>query len=333
MNKQNIDISNVILKTNRLVLRPFKIEDLDDFYEYAKTDIGTMAGWLPHKNKKETLEILNKFITDKKTFAITFNNKVIGSLGIEKYKEKELIEYSYKLGRELGFVLAKPYWGKGLMVEAVNEVINYLFNKEKLDFIVCCHFLSNNQSKRVQEKCGFIPYKRISYTTQYNLVVDSCLSILENNKINFSICSLINKPFLKEQMATYFSTKWHISKETYLKSMDECLNKNKAIPQWYVAIEGNEIIGGLGVIENDFHNRKDLFPNICAVYVNENKRNRKVAKALLEYACNDMKEKGINKLYLLTNNSSFYEHCGWKFFDFVLADGEKEMSKMYVHNF
>ena len=79
-----IDISNVILKTNRLILRPWVLEDLDDFYEYAKVDgVGQMAGWLPHKNKEESLSILKMFIDEKKTFAIGYNNKVIGSVGSE----------------------------------------------------------------------------------------------------------------------------------------------------------------------------------------------------------------------------------------------------------
>ena len=66
-----IDISNVILKTKRLTLRPWKLSDLDDFYEYASVDgVGQMAGWQPHKNKEETLEILQNFIKEKKTFAI-----------------------------------------------------------------------------------------------------------------------------------------------------------------------------------------------------------------------------------------------------------------------
>ena len=84
-----IDISNTILKTDRLILRPFKISDLDDFYEYASVEgVGEMAGWLPHKNKKDSEQILNLFISGKKTFAIEYNKKVIGSLGIEEYDEE-----------------------------------------------------------------------------------------------------------------------------------------------------------------------------------------------------------------------------------------------------
>lgn len=180
MNKV-IDISEVVLKTKRLILRPWKLGDLDDFYEYASVDgVGQMAGWTPHKNKEESLLILNMFINEKKTFAIEFNNKVIGSLGIEKYNEKEIPEFNDKLGAELGFVLSKDYWGMGLMPEAVVEVIDYLFKVIKLDFLVCCHYTDNIQSEKVQLKCGFKHYKLAKHETRFGVIKDSWVNILEN---------------------------------------------------------------------------------------------------------------------------------------------------------
>ena len=180
-----IDISNVILKTNRLILRPFNYDDIDDFYEYASVDgVGQMAGWLPHENKEKSMAILKLFIEEKKTFALEYNGKVIGSLGIEEYSEECFSEDKYKnrLGRELGYVLSKDYWGMGLMPEAVKRVIDYCFNELYLDFLVCGHFLSNNQSKRVQEKCGFKEVKEITYKTRYNTIEKSMMSVLEKNK-------------------------------------------------------------------------------------------------------------------------------------------------------
>lgn len=115
MNK-TIDVSNVILKTDRLILRPWQLDDVDDFYEYAKVDgVGQMAGWLPHKNIDESRQILEIFIAQKKTFAVVYNNKVVGSLGIEKYDEKKSPEFDHKMGREIGYVLSKDYWGRGLI--------------------------------------------------------------------------------------------------------------------------------------------------------------------------------------------------------------------------
>ena len=176
----NIDISDVILTTERLTLRPWNIDDLADFNEYASVDgVGQMAGWLPHKDIEESREILNMFMDGKNEFALEYNGKVIGSLGIEKYNEKVLPEYDEKLGREIGYVLAKDYWGNGLMPEAVNAVIKYLFETIHLDFIVCGHYTDNDQSKRVQEKCGFKHLKLIKTKTRYVGDKDLWVSVLE----------------------------------------------------------------------------------------------------------------------------------------------------------
>jgi len=178
MNKK-IDISETIIKTERLTIRPWNCTDLQDFYEYASVDgVGQMAGWMPHKDIDESKKILQMFIAEKKTFALEYNGKVIGSLGIEEYDEEALPEFAEKNGREIGYVLSKNYWGMGLMPEAVRAVINYLFNDVELDFIVCCHFTDNDQSRRVQEKCGFKHYKLIKSETRYGIVKDSWASVM-----------------------------------------------------------------------------------------------------------------------------------------------------------
>ena len=175
-----IDISQVVIKTDRLILRPWKESDLQDLYEYAKVDgVGQMAGWLPHKNIDESQQFLNMFISGKKTFALEYNGKVIGSLGLEEYSDEELPEYADKLGREIGYVLSKDYWGMGLMPEAVKAAIQYLFDVVKVDFIACGHFTDNAQSMRVQEKCGFKHLKLVKYVTRYGAIKDCWISVLE----------------------------------------------------------------------------------------------------------------------------------------------------------
>lgn len=136
---------------------------------------------------------------------------------------------------------------------------------------------------------------------------------------------------MKGLMAEWFHEKWGIPLEEYLKSMAECLDGKSAVPQWYVAVEGNKIIGGLGVIENDFHNRKDLTPNVCAVYVEEEYRCQGIAGRLLNFVCEDMKSKGIKTLYLVTDHTSFYERYGWEFLCMVQGD-DKEETRMYIHH-
>ena len=173
-----IDISNTRITTQRLVLRPWQPEDVQDLYAYASVDgVGQMAGWLPHQSLEESRQILKMFMEEKKTFALEYEGKVIGSLGIEAYDEEALPEFTDKQGREIGYVLAKDYWGRGLMPEAVNAVIDYLFNEMKLDFIICCHFTDNAASWRVQQKCGFAHYKLIKSETRYGIVKDSWVSV------------------------------------------------------------------------------------------------------------------------------------------------------------
>ena len=149
--------------------------------------------------------------------------------------------------------------------------------------------------------------------------------------MKYEIIRLTDKPEIKEQAAQWFHEKWGIPLEEYAESMDECLSGNKPVPQWYVAMEQNRIIGGLGVIENDFHDRKDLAPNVCAVYTEKDRRCEGVAGALLDYVCADMKEKGIDTLYLITDHTSFYERYGWEFLCMVQGDGDPEMTRMYIH--
>ena len=125
--------------------------------------------------------------------------------------------------------------------------------------------------------------------------------------VEYQIVRLMDKPEMKEQMANWFSEKWSVPLQAYVARMEECLSRTKPIPGWYVAIEDSRIIGGLGVIENDFHNRKDLTPNVCAVYTESDKRCQGVAGALLRYVCDDMNAKGIETLYLVTDHTAFYE--------------------------
>lgn len=147
----------------------------------------------------------------------------------------------------------------------------------------------------------------------------------------YHIMNLREKPQWKQKAARWFHEKWNVPVDAYLESIEESLNSENPVPQWYLAVQEEQIIGGLGVIENDFHDRKDLTPNVCAVYVEEEFRCRGIAGKMLETVCRDMKEKGIVTLYLITDHDSFYERYGWEFYCMVQGDGEEEMTRMYVH--
>ncbi len=151
--------------------------------------------------------------------------------------------------------------------------------------------------------------------------------------MEYSIIRLTDRPELKVQAAAWFHAKWGVPEQAYLDSMADALRETAPVPQWYLAREGPRIIGGMGVIENDFHDRKDLTPNVCAVYTEPDCRCRGIAGALLQFVCRDMHEKGIGTLYLLTDHTGFYERYGWDFFCMAQGDGEDAPSRMYVHRY
>ncbi len=187
-------INGKIIETERLILRPFRETDLDDFYEYASVEgVGEMAGWHHHENKEKTATILKSFIDKDKTFAICLKDsgRVVGSLGVETYDaEDKLTEFNGYKGRKIGYVLAKDQWGKGLMPEAVQAVIGYLFDEIDLDFLLCGYYDKNSRSKRVQEKCGFKPYRTLVFDTSMVTKEPGVLNLLinpsKNIKFNFS---------------------------------------------------------------------------------------------------------------------------------------------------
>ena len=142
--------------------------------------------------------------------------------------------------------------------------------------------------------------------------------------------TLREKPELAEAAAQWFHSKWGVPKEAYRECMDACL-QGKTAYGWYLCLHGEDIVGGLGIIENDFHDRRDLFPNVCAVYTEETYRGKGIAGQLLDLAVEDMRAKGISPLYLLTDHVGFYERYGWEFFCTAQGDGEPHESKVYVH--
>ena len=176
-----VDVSNIRIETERLLLRPWCEADLDDLYAYACVPgVGEMAGWKHHENIGETRLILDMFIRDRKTFALELleTGRVIGSLGLEE--PDPAIICGDQAGREIGYVLSREYWGRGLMPEAVEAVREYCFQILKFDFLTCGHFLRNDRSRRVIEKCGFRYVGESRYETRYDSVEISRNYILYN---------------------------------------------------------------------------------------------------------------------------------------------------------
>ncbi len=142
--------------------------------------------------------------------------------------------------------------------------------------------------------------------------------------------TLRERPELRERAAAWFHGKWGVPEAAYLECMDAYLG-GRTEYGWNLCLDGWQIVGGTGVIENDFHERKDLAPNVCAVYTEEGYRGRGVAGRLLELTVEDQRAKGITPLYLVTDHTGFYERYGWEFLCMVQGDGEDGLTRMYIH--
>ena len=148
--------------------------------------------------------------------------------------------------------------------------------------------------------------------------------------MEYIIVTLREKEEMKETAASWFHDKWGVPKEAYLECMDSYISRETDLG-WYLCLDGEKIVGGMGVIENDFHDRPDLTPNVCAVYTEPEYRGQGIAGRLLEYVVEDLRAHGITPAYLVTDHTNFYERYGWEFLCIVQGDGEPDMTKMYIH--
>lgn len=148
--------------------------------------------------------------------------------------------------------------------------------------------------------------------------------------VKYEIYNLAQKPEFMEKAAEWFSGRFGVPKEAYLSSMNEMICSYCNTPQWYIVLYNEQIIGGCGIIDNDFHERTDLSPNLCALFIEPEFRGNGIAGNLLRYICADMNTRGISTLYLITEHIGFYEQYGWKFLCMV-KENNKHLTRMYVH--
>ena len=153
---------------------------------------------------------------------------------------------------------------------------------------------------------------------------------LPESQKEYSFITLREMPNLQGKAAAWFHEKWGVPTQAYLECMMAYLSGETQYG-WYLCLDSDNIIGGLGIIENDFHDRKDLTPNVCAVYTEEAYRCQGIAGRLLTMAVDDMRAKGITPIYLVTDHTGFYERYGWEFLCMVQGDGEPELTRMYIH--
>ena len=146
----------MILETERLRLRPWKESDAEDLYLYAKDErIGPVAGWRPHTSAQNSREIIREVLSAPQTYAVCLkeDDRAIGSIGLMIGKRSNIGLPDTE--GEIGYWIGVPFWGQGLIPEAVREMIRYAFENLRLQSLWCGYFDGNEKSRRVQEKCGF----------------------------------------------------------------------------------------------------------------------------------------------------------------------------------
>ena len=144
----------MILQTKRLILRPWREDDAEDLYTYARDpEVGPPAGWLPHTSIENSREIIRTVLSAPETYAVCLKEtgRPIGSVGFHR---NDLAEDDDEY--ELGYWIGKPFWGQGLIPEASREMLRYAFEDLGMSRIWCGHYDGNVKSRRVQEKLGFV---------------------------------------------------------------------------------------------------------------------------------------------------------------------------------
>lgn len=143
-------------ETQRLFLRPWQESDAEVLYKYAKDPrVGPIAGWPPHTGVENSLEIIKGVLSAPETYAVVdkLTNEPIGSIGLMTGKNSNLNIADDEA--EIGYWIGVPFWGRGLIPEAVRALIEYGFENLRLTKIWCGYFDGNEKSRRAQEKCGF----------------------------------------------------------------------------------------------------------------------------------------------------------------------------------
>ena len=147
---------DTILYTPRLILRPWRESDAADLYRYAcDPAVGPAAGWPAHTDVEESLSVIRNVLAVPDTFAVHLRDGdwPVGSVGLKTGENTDMTDREDEC--ELGYWIGRPYWGRGLIPEAVEEILRYAFEQRGMRAVWCGYYDGNEKSRRVQEKCGF----------------------------------------------------------------------------------------------------------------------------------------------------------------------------------
>lgn len=305
-----------MIYTNRLTIRMASCEEMEALIA-AQTDRELQSAY------QQMLDGVRENPSRAQWYAVWMierrDGTMVGDLSFKGIPEEGMVE--------IGYGILESWRGRGYATEAVMAMVLWAEQQPGVCCIEAETDPDNRISQRVLAKCGFISNHVIGEEGP-RFVWSKAEAEQGRAK---RILRLREHPEMLELAVEWFHEKWNIPLQAYRQSMQTCISQQAAVPQWYLTMDGERILAGMGVIENDFHNCKDLSPNVCAVYTEPDKRNRGIAGELLHEVCEDMKSLGVHTLYLVTDHEGFYERYGWNFLCMVQGDGESHLTRMYVH--
>ena len=239
------------MKTERLIIDQIKETDKEDYFINISHDKKVLETFIcRYADTLEDFEF-SSYPGRQDLFAIRLKEtgRLIGIILYFDEKEDSI---------------GSAFWNQGYATEAVRRFLEYLFREKGMQTVYASFFTGNDASRRVMEKSG-MTFDHFSEKELTYLDVERDLTYYA---IHRKYITLRDEPELKDAAAAWFHSKWGVPEQAYLDCMTAYLNRETEYG-WYLCLNGDRIIGGMGVIENDFHDRKDLTPNVCAVYTEE----------------------------------------------------------------
>lgn len=289
------------------MIEKFKTEYLDDIMQIWLASNISAHNFIKSSYWKSMFDEVKKMIPQSEIYVYRDNVEILGFVGItDNYIDGIFtICRSSGIGKALIDYVKKLKGSLELNVYEKNKLAIKFYERESFKIV----------SKSTDESTGeaelFMVWNKNNFDTK-----------------NFEFINLAEYTEYSAAAAEWFSKKWNIPKEAYIESINDCIDKKTEIPRWYIVLYNSKIIAGAGIIENDFHERKYLSPNLCALYVEKDFRYHGIARYILDYARKDLKSLGYKKLYLITDHTEFYEKCGWNFMMYVKEDDGNDI-RMY----
>lgn len=257
------------LETERLILRPWEESDAKTLYEYAKDDrVGPIAGWPPHTSVENSREIIRGVLSAPETYAVCLkeDQKAIGSIGLMVGLQSNLSLPDTE--GEIGYWIGVPFWGQGLIPEAVREMIRRGFADLRLETLWCGWFEGNDKSRRVQEKCGF-KYHHTNRDIHWKLMDDIRTEHISRLSKEEWKNSFTTRKLSESDISSALELAWRVfsiyeSPEYSAEGTEEfrsCLHDEKYLSgiEYYVTFDGRKLIGVIWYFfMRDFRHIKNL---------------------------------------------------------------------------